>query len=43
MDKPLFRPGRNTAVKVPPHQFDATAAFYRDGIDPKAVPLPFLE
>ena len=25
-----FRAGRNIAMKVPPHQFEATIAFYRD-------------
>jgi catechol 2,3-dioxygenase-like lactoylglutathione lyase family enzyme len=25
-----FRGGRNIAMKVPPHQFDATVRFYRD-------------
>lgn len=25
-----FTPGRNIAVKVPPHHFDATVRFYRD-------------
>jgi hypothetical protein len=25
-----FSPGRNIALKVPPHQFDATVRFYRD-------------
>lgn len=27
---PKFRGGRNIAMKVPPHAFDATVAFYRD-------------
>lgn len=35
--KPAFRAGRNIAMKVPPHQFDATVAFYRD-----VVALPHL-
>ena len=26
----LFRPGKNIAIKVPLHQFDALVAFYRD-------------
>jgi hypothetical protein len=26
----LFRPGRNIAIKVPPEEFEATVAFYRD-------------
>jgi hypothetical protein len=25
-----FRPGRNIAMKVPPHLYDATVSFYRD-------------
>lgn len=25
-----FSPGRNIAMKVPPHQFDATVRFYRE-------------
>ena len=25
-----FKGGRNIAMKVPPHQYDATVAFYRD-------------
>jgi len=28
--KPKFTPGRNIAVKVPPHAYDATVRFYRD-------------
>jgi hypothetical protein len=32
-----FRAGRNIAMKVPPHQFEATVAFYRD-----VVGLPHL-
>jgi len=27
---PRFRPGRNIALKIPPHQFQETVAFYRD-------------
>jgi hypothetical protein len=27
---PRFRGGRNIAMKIPPHQFAATVAFYRD-------------
>ncbi|PSJ47671.1 hypothetical protein C7H85_02240 [Zobellella endophytica] len=31
MTQPLrFSGGRNIALKVPPHQFEATVAFYRD-------------
>lgn len=28
--KPKFRGGRNIAMKLPPHQYDATLKFYRD-------------
>ena len=28
--KPNFKPGQNMAMKVPPHEFDKTVAFYRD-------------
>ena len=28
--KPVFRPGPNMAVKVPPHEYGATLSFYRD-------------
>lgn len=27
---PRFEGGKNIAMKVPPHQYDATVAFYRD-------------
>ena len=30
MATPSFRPGRNIAMKVPTHEYDATVAFYRD-------------
>lgn len=33
-----LRAGRNIAMKVPPHQFEATVGFYRD-----VVGLPYLE
>lgn len=26
----MFKPGRNLAMKVPPHHYDATVQFYRD-------------
>ncbi|HBR99063.1 MAG TPA: hypothetical protein DD979_17040 [Gammaproteobacteria bacterium] len=29
-DTPRFQAGRNIAMKVPPHQYDATVRFYRD-------------
>ncbi len=28
--KPKFEPGENIAIKVPPHQFKQSVAFYRD-------------
>lgn len=31
-DRSGFRAGSNIAMKVPPHQFDATVAFYQDVI-----------
>jgi len=34
----LFAPGRNIAIKCPPHEFAALVAFYRD-----TVALPVLE
>ncbi|MFH7325697.1 VOC family protein [Desulfurivibrio sp. C05AmB] len=30
MPAPKYAPGRNIAIKVPPHEFDQTVAFYRD-------------
>jgi catechol 2,3-dioxygenase-like lactoylglutathione lyase family enzyme len=35
--KPVFRGGRNVAMKLPPHQYEATIKFYRDtlGLDVK--------
>jgi hypothetical protein len=38
--EPSFRGGRNIALKVPPHQFAATAAFYRDVLG--LAPIPRL-
>lgn len=37
---PRFAGGRNIAMKVPPHQYDATIAFYRDvlGLEPVGGP-----
>ncbi|OOG23724.1 hypothetical protein B1C78_10605 [Thioalkalivibrio denitrificans] len=37
-DKPVFRGGRNIAMKVPPHLYDATVRFYRD-----VIGLPVIE
>lgn len=28
--KPKFTPGKNIAIKVPPHQYEQTVSFYRD-------------
>lgn len=28
--RPRFAPGRNIAMKVPAHEFEATVGFYRD-------------
>ncbi len=35
--RPSFSAGKNIALKVPPHQFDATVAFYRDVLGLKPV------
>ena len=35
--KPIFEPGRNIAMKVPPHQFEGTVRFYRDVLPLKQV------
>jgi hypothetical protein len=32
-----FAPGRNIAMKVPPHQYDATVAFYREVLGLQAI------
>jgi catechol 2,3-dioxygenase-like lactoylglutathione lyase family enzyme len=34
---PRFRGGRNIAIKVPPHAWEATVAFYRDVLGLKAI------
>jgi len=36
-NRPEFSAGRNIALKIPPHQFDATVAFYRDVLGLKVV------
>jgi len=28
--KPNFKPGKNIAIKVPPHEYEQTVAFYKD-------------
>lgn len=30
MMKPGFKPGRNMAMKIPPHEYEQTVMFYRD-------------
>jgi len=32
-----FEAGRNIALKVPPHQYEATVAFYRDVLGFRAI------
>jgi hypothetical protein len=36
-EKPTFAGGRNIAMKVPPHMWDATVTFYRDIISLKVI------
>jgi predicted enzyme related to lactoylglutathione lyase len=36
--KPTFEAGRNIAMKVPVHEFDATVAFYRDVLGLRPIP-----
>lgn len=38
--EPLFRGGRNMALKIPSHQFDATLAFYRDTLGMTIETMP---
>jgi catechol 2,3-dioxygenase-like lactoylglutathione lyase family enzyme len=38
--KPTFEGGRNIAMKVPVHEFDATVAFYRDVLGLRPIPGP---
>ncbi|MBI9115603.1 VOC family protein [Sanguibacter suaedae] len=41
-DKPLtFEGGRNIAMKVPPHVWEETVAFYRDTLGMRQVENPF--
>lgn len=35
-----FEGGKNIAMKVPPHQYDATIAFYRDVLHFEAIGVP---
>jgi catechol 2,3-dioxygenase-like lactoylglutathione lyase family enzyme len=43
-DKPTFQAGHNIAMKVPPHQYEATVAFYRDvlGLEQLTAHLPAI-
>ncbi len=41
--KPKFHPGENIAIKVPPHQFDQTVAFYRDVLGLEQTQLASLD
>ncbi len=36
--KPLYEPGRNIAMKVPPHQWAATVQFYHDTLGLRLLP-----
>lgn len=40
--KPIFKPGRNIAMKVPAHEYESTVAFYREvlGLKPKEMQSP---
>lgn len=33
-----FEPGRNIAMKIPPHEYDSTLRFYRDVLKFKQIP-----
>ena len=37
MTTPTYRAGRNIAIKVPPHQYEATLRFYRDVLGLEAL------
>jgi catechol 2,3-dioxygenase-like lactoylglutathione lyase family enzyme len=37
---PTFEGGRNIAMKVPAHEFEATLAFYRDVLGLRPIPGP---
>ena len=39
--RPTFAGGPNIAMKVPPHQWEATVAFYRDTLGLEEIPNPF--
>ncbi|OLF12641.1 hypothetical protein BLA60_04910 [Actinophytocola xinjiangensis] len=40
-DRPTFAGGRNIAMKVPPHQWEATVAFYRDTLALRELDNPY--
>ena len=40
-NRPSFAGGRNIAMKVPPHQWEATVAFYRDTLALRELDNPF--
>ena len=41
VEQPSFAGGRNIAMKVPPHQWSATVAFYRDTLGLRVLDNPF--
>ncbi|WP_346623567.1 hypothetical protein [Blastococcus montanus] len=40
-ERPSYAGGRNIAMKVPPHQWTATVAFYRDTLGLRELDNPF--
>jgi len=38
--QPFFKAGRNIAMKVPPHEYESTRAFYRDVLGLKELTAP---
>ncbi|MDQ0997734.1 catechol 2,3-dioxygenase-like lactoylglutathione lyase family enzyme [Phyllobacterium ifriqiyense] len=42
--RPSYEGSHNIAMKVPPHQYEATVAFYRDiiGLEPLTNHLPYV-
>ncbi len=37
--KPIFKPGKNIAVKTPAHEYDSVVAFYRDVLGFRQLPI----
>ncbi|MEX1211352.1 MAG: hypothetical protein WEA36_00765 [Balneolaceae bacterium] len=37
--KPKFKPGKNIAMKVPTHEYEATVSFYRDLLGFQEIPV----